>query len=131
MSKWHNHLRNRALNAGHAKDRPVCRVQSSTTVNFYGWFGQSATRCCVLTYPGGTPEGQQLGSCQSNILAHAVLLAAFVRKEGPGGPGAPLGPLLLQPVGGPAVLQLVVVLLGLSRCCGSLSLSLHRMVTHK
>lgn len=99
--------------------------------SFVDVFGRLATMCCVLTYPSGIPQGQQLDSRQSDILAHAVLLAAFVRKKGSGGPGAPLGPPLLQPVRGPAVLQLVVQLLGLSRCCSSLSLSLHSIVTHK
>lgn len=62
-------------------------------------------------------------------MPQAVVLAALVRQEGPGGPGAPLGPPLLQPVGGPAVLQLVVVILSLSRCCCSLCLCLHSIGT--
>lgn len=78
-----------------------------------------------MTHRSSVPEGHQLDPCQSDILPQAVLLAGVVREQGPGGPGTPLAPLLLQPVGRPAVLQLVVVLLGLSRCLGSLGLSLH------
>ena len=78
----------------------------------------------MFTHRGGIPEGQQLDSCQSDILPQAVLLARLVREQGPGGPGTTLAPLLLQPVGGPAVLQLVVVVLGLRRCLGSLGFGL-------